>query len=163
MSSLPSLTEWTQSRLTSIYTATSPETFHAALDAFYSPNIDATVNDEKQTRDNIREKMEASWRFAGNGCEVEWKDCKCQDENEVRFLDSFFVIIKLETELCMVLRLMLTCDALLSEGERGSERFVCGYEAIEAESTSGPYDALHHRELHCTVCNRPNSMYMLVG
>lgn len=160
MSSLPSLTEWTQSRLTSIYTATSPETFHAALDAFYSPNIDATVNDEKQTRDNIREKMEASWRFAGNGCEVEWKDCKCQDENEVRLF--LFGIIEMETESWMMLCLMLACDALLLEGERGSERFVCGYEAIEAESTSGPYDALHHRELHCTVCNRPNSLYMLV-
>lgn len=44
----------------------------------------------------------------------------------------------------MVLCLMLTCDALLLEGERGSERLICGYEAIEAESTSGPYDPLHH-------------------
>lgn len=98
MSSLPSLTEWTQSRLTSIYTATSPEAFHAALDAFYSPNIDATINEEKQSRDDIRSTMEASWRFAGNGCEVEWKDCKCQDENEVRF-----IIIEVWSEYEMVL------------------------------------------------------------
>lgn len=40
------------------------------------------MNDEKQSRDDLRGKMEASWRFAGNGCEVEWKDIKEQAESE---------------------------------------------------------------------------------
>lgn len=62
----------------------------------------------------------------------------------------------------MVLRLMLTHNALLLGRNWGSERFVCGYEAIEAESKSGPYDALHRRELHCTVCTLPNVIYTLV-
>lgn len=57
---------------------------------------------------------------------------------------------------------MLTCDSFLLEEERRSERFICSYEAIEAESTSGPYDPLHHCELHCSVCDPSYFIIFLV-
>lgn len=78
-----SLTEWMQSRVNTIYTADSPESLQSAIDAFYSANVDATINDEKRSKDDLREKMEAEWKFSGNGSEVEWKDLKEETEVEV--------------------------------------------------------------------------------
>ena len=70
---MSTLTEWTQSHFQAIYAATSEDAFNAAIDAFFSPNVEMYNNEKKMTREDAREEIAQRWRGAQR-VDVKWEN-----------------------------------------------------------------------------------------
>ncbi|OBZ77565.1 hypothetical protein A0H81_02238 [Grifola frondosa] len=54
---LPSLTDWTEQRVTALLTTTTEADFNTAFDAFLSKNVTITVNGQDLTRDQYKQQL----------------------------------------------------------------------------------------------------------
>ncbi|KAI0050811.1 hypothetical protein FA95DRAFT_1570376 [Auriscalpium vulgare] len=68
----PSLTDWAQTGLAAIYTASSEEAVHTAVEAFFSPNVEIHLNEEKLSREEMRQRILDKWHAGKIG--VKWEN-----------------------------------------------------------------------------------------
>lgn len=99
-STMSTLTEWTQSHFQAIYAATSEDAFNAAIDAFFSPNVEMYNNEKKMTREDAREEIAQRWRGAQR-VDVKWensievpKEGEGLTGKEAGLVSGFFVVTR---------------------------------------------------------------------
>lgn len=66
---LPTLTNWAETHLTNIFTATAQSDFDAAFDAFISQNVHITLNGKALTRAQYKAQLQAG-KFEESGAQV---------------------------------------------------------------------------------------------
>ena len=66
---LPSLTNWAQQHLTTLFQTTNQDDFNAAFDAFISKHVKITVNGKSLTRDEYKQQLQAE-KFEESGAQI---------------------------------------------------------------------------------------------